>query len=130
MNFFRVSFILLTAGMAIMLGQPARAADPSCAAHCESEESACTTRLGPKSQGNCMDGFRVCVQRCNPHTLNATYLDGFAERRALYRVSRASEAGSCSQNCVVAGRNCAEAGNSHKQCQAAQTSCVARCPTS
>lgn len=121
--------IVLTLGLA--LAASARAEGPSCNASCQVEEGRCAALAGASANGNCRDGFRVCVQRCDPSRQNSTFLDSFAsERIALHRPISSNENARCEQGCAMSGRSCVEAGNDRGNCRSAQQACMGRCTNS
>jgi len=75
------NILMLAAGLALLTS--AEAADLACNAGCTTEHQQCVTRLGDSAASNCGDGYRVCVQRCDPQRMNSSFLESDAVRRRL-----------------------------------------------
>lgn len=77
----KITAILLTLGLGF--AATASAAGQSCAANCQAEEASCAALAGASASGNCMDGYRICTQRCDPRGMNSHHLESHAEKVAL-----------------------------------------------
>ena len=111
----------------LVLSSAVRADGGRCTAACSSDQEQCLSRLGVKSASNCGDGFRLCVQRCDPRRMNTSYLESDAARRSLYRQRPPSHTALCTNRCALSARGCVEAGNNRNDCRAAQLACEDRC---
>lgn len=77
----KLTTTLLLAGFA--LASPVRADGLACNNSCTNEHQQCIAHLGTSASGNCGDGYRLCVQRCDPQRMNSNYLESDAVRRSL-----------------------------------------------
>lgn len=120
--------LVIAIGLAIVSAAHANGA--ACNQSCSNEHSQCLSSLGAAATGNCNDGFRVCVQRCDPRRMNAAYLDSDATRRMLYRRANPDVVTACSGRCALLARTCAESNNGRSECRTAQLACDDRCTSS
>ncbi len=107
-----------------------RAESLSCNEGCAVERSQCVTTLGKDSTSNCGDGFRLCVQRCDPRRMNTAFLESNLGTAKLVPSKADAGARACGDNCAMSARLCVNGGNSSTACHSAQTACVARCASS
>lgn len=121
--------IIIAVGLAIMSGAHAAPNEAgACNSSCATEQDQCISRLGSASEGNCSDGFRICVQRCNPQRQNASFIESEQDRRLYSKLIQASNMEHhCTSQCALSGRSCVEAGNQTSQCREAQNQCKVRC---
>ena len=111
----------------LVLSASVRADGGQCNNACSSEHGQCMDRLGSAATGNCGDGFRLCVQRCNPQRMNTAFLESHSTQRLLARSQPAATANRCDSRCALSAQLCAESGNSGAICRNAQQNCEARC---
>jgi len=115
----------LAAALLLALAGSAHGEGASCTDACVAEEKQCITTLGEKARGNCGEGLRVCVQRCDPQRMNTALLDGGLGASTLRKPGTAVK--SCEDACAMSTQLCMEAGNPQGACQNANTQCVERC---
>jgi len=113
--------------LALSVSAAVRAESLSCNSQCVDERSQCIETLGAKSVGNCGDGFRLCVQRCDPRRMNTALLESSFSAPRLAPVKGDRTAQSCTSRCASAARLCVEGGNPASACHGAQLACAERC---
>ncbi len=111
----------------LVLSAAARAEGLACNDSCVSVRSQCIQTLGAESIGNCSDGFRLCVQRCDPRRMNTALLERNFNDARLNPKKADRIAMACGDHCAMSARLCVEGGNPGKACHAAQTACTERC---
>lgn len=111
----------------LVLSASVRADAGRCNTACSAEHGQCVDRLGDAASGNCGDGFRLCVQRCDPQRMNTAFLESDSTRRLLARQQPAASSNRCDDRCALSAQLCAAAGNSGAICRSAQQNCEARC---
>lgn len=102
----------------------------ACNTSCAAEQTQCVTKLGSVAKGNCNDGFRICVQRCDPRRMNTAFLESDASSRTLHRRPSKDVVQACAGQCALSARTCVESGNGRDDCRGAQMACQDRCASS
>ena len=121
---------LLFAGgisLGMSLVSTAQADGASCTASCTVDHNRCTALPGASADGNCGDGYRLCVQRCDPRRMNSSFLESDAVKRSLLQRVASNGAQHCASNCAQSAQACVEVGNGRGNCHNTQVACESRC---
>lgn len=111
-------------------------AGKACVDSCSTDQDRCMTRTATDPDVNpkdlCATGFKVCIERCDPHYLNynRTIISHPVKSPDAPAISKMTPAEQCASNCGASAKTCDDAGNDAHNCDAVRRSCLSRCGTS